>query len=54
MFHENISRMVRWYKAPCTFEMRKIHANFEWQLHFYDHIVRNNKSFGTNTKLHYK
>jgi putative transposase len=28
MFHENISRVIRWYKGRCSYEMRKIHADF--------------------------
>ena len=47
MFHENISRIIRWYKGRCSFEMRKIHADFAWQPRFYDHIIRNSKSFDT-------
>jgi putative transposase len=45
MFHENISRVCRWYKGRCTFEIRKIHADFEWQSRFHDHIIRNAESF---------
>jgi REP element-mobilizing transposase RayT len=47
MFHDNISRVIRWYKGRCTFEMRKIHADFEWQSRFHDHIIRNTQSFET-------
>jgi len=45
MFHENISRVIRWYKGRCAFEMRKIHADFNWQTRFHDHIIRNPESF---------
>ena len=45
MFHENISRIIRWYKGRCAFEMRKIDPGFAWQSSFYDHIIRNAKSF---------
>lgn len=45
MFHENISRIIRWYKGRCSFEMRKIHADFGWQERFHDHIIRNNESY---------
>ncbi len=45
MFHENISRIIRWYKGRCSFEMRKIHADFGWQSRFHDHIIRDSKSF---------
>lgn len=45
MFHDNISRIIRWYKGRCSFEIRKIHADFAWQTRFHDHIIRNRKSF---------
>ncbi|MCB0516317.1 MAG: transposase [Chitinophagales bacterium] len=45
MFHNNISRIIRWYKGRCSFEMRKIHADFAWQSRFHDHIIRNAQSF---------
>jgi REP element-mobilizing transposase RayT len=47
MFHENISRIIRWYKGRCSFEMRKIHADFSWQSRFHDHIIRDAHSFET-------
>lgn len=45
MFHENISRIIRWYKGRCAFEIRKIHADFAWQPRFHDHIIRNQESY---------
>ncbi|MBK6904874.1 MAG: transposase [Saprospirales bacterium] len=45
MIHENISRIVRWYKGRCTFEIRKTHADFEWQTRFHEHIIRTGDSF---------
>lgn len=45
MFHDNISRVIRWYKGCCSFECRKIHADFGWQSRFYDHIIRDAQSF---------
>jgi len=44
LLNQNISRVIRWYKGCCTFEIRNIHADFSWQTRFYDHIVRNQKS----------
>lgn len=41
MIQDNISRIIRWYKGRCSFEMRKIHAEFGWQARFHDHIIRN-------------
>jgi REP element-mobilizing transposase RayT len=45
MFHDNISRVIRWYKGRCSFEIRKIDISFKWQSLFHDHIIRNQKSF---------
>lgn len=45
MLWENLSRIIRWYKGRCSFDSRKINANFKWQSRFYDHIIRNDKSF---------
>ena len=28
MFHENISRIIRWYKGRCSFEIRKFYSEF--------------------------
>lgn len=47
MLHDNISKIIRWYKGRCSFEMKKIHADFGWQSRFHDHIIRNEKSFET-------
>ena len=45
MLADNISRIIRWYKGRCTFEMRKINPNFGWHPRFHDHIIRNSESF---------
>jgi putative transposase len=45
MFHENISRIIRWFKGRCTFEMRKINPEFEWQSNYHDHIIRDARAF---------
>ena len=45
MFGENISRIIRWYKGRCTFEMRKIDKKFGWHPRFHDHIIWNQESF---------
>ena len=45
MLHNNLSRVIRWYKGRCTFEMRKLHAEFAWQSRFHDHIIRNAEEF---------
>lgn len=45
MLSENISKIIRWYKGRCTFEIRKINESFEWHSRFHDHIIRNSDSF---------
>jgi len=45
MLNDNISRIIRWYKGRCSYEMRKFHADFAWQTRFYDHIIRNDESY---------
>lgn len=45
MFAESISRIIRWYKGRCTFEIRKINPNFGWHSRFHDHIIRSSESF---------
>jgi putative transposase len=45
MFHENISRVIRWYKGRCSFEIGKLNGAFAWQPRFHDHIIRNAESF---------
>jgi putative transposase len=45
MLADNISRIIRWYKGRCTFEIRKINPNFGWHSRFHDHIIRNSESF---------
>ena len=46
MLSENsLSKIIRWYKGRCTFEINKIQntIHFAWQPRFYDHIIRNEK-----------
>jgi len=45
MLADNISRIIRWYKGRCTFEMRKINPKYGWHPRFHDHIIRNSESF---------
>ena len=45
MLHENISRIIRWYKGRTAFESRKTNPDFAWQTRFYDHIIRNNTAW---------
>ena len=45
MLNNSISRIVRWYKGRCSFEIHKINSDFVWLGRFYDHIVRNTEDF---------
>lgn len=42
MLNKSISKIIRWYKGRCTFEIKKIYnnSNFSWQPRFYDSIIR--------------
>ena len=44
MLHNNISRIINWFKGRVTFESHKIDKNFAWQSRFYDHIIRSENS----------
>ena len=45
MFHENLSRVIRWFKGRCTFEINKTNpkSKFSWQPRFHDRIIRNSE-----------
>jgi len=45
MLHENLSRIIRWYKGRTAFESHRIDHEFEWHERFYDHIIRSDESF---------
>jgi REP element-mobilizing transposase RayT len=40
-----ISAIIRSYKSVVTKNAHYIHADFEWQERFHDHIIRDNESF---------
>ena len=41
MLHENLGRVIRWFKGRVSFECRKINIDFAWQTRFHDSIIRN-------------
>ncbi len=45
MVNDNISRITRWHNGRCTFEIRKMHADFAWQPRFHDHIIRDDAEY---------
>lgn len=44
MLNNNLARILRWYTGRCSFEIHKIHADFEWQKRFHDHIIRDDET----------
>lgn len=40
MLHDNVSKIIRWYKGRTAFESRKIDLDFAWQPLFWDHVVK--------------
>lgn len=45
MLNDNLSRIIRWYKGRCSFEIRKIQPGFNWQSRFHEHIIRNDAEY---------
>lgn len=45
MLHNNVSRIIRWYKGRVAYECRKIYPTFAWQTRFYDIIIRDELSY---------
>lgn len=41
----SISTIIRSYKSATTKMARKIHADFDWQTRFHDHVIRDGKSY---------
>jgi hypothetical protein len=36
----SLSKIIRWYKGRCTFEINQIYKGFGWQERFHDNIIR--------------
>ncbi len=47
---KNLASIIRGFKIGVTTNARKINPNFAWQPGFYDHIIRNEKSFNAISK----
>lgn len=45
MLQDSISKVMRWYKAKCSYDVRKTGIPLEWQSRFYDHVIRNQRAF---------
>jgi REP element-mobilizing transposase RayT len=43
---DTLSSIIGSYKSMVTKHARRIHADFEWQERFYDHIIRDDEEFG--------
>jgi putative transposase len=42
---KNLASIIRGFKSAVTTNARKIHADFEWQSRFYDHIIRDDDEY---------
>ncbi len=42
---QSLGVIINQFKRIVTIQSHKIHADFAWQSRFYDHIIRNNKSY---------
>ncbi len=42
---KNVSSIIRGFKSAVTIQAKKINPDFGWQPRFYDHIIRNPKSY---------
>ncbi|MFN6947102.1 MAG: transposase [Cytophagaceae bacterium] len=45
MLHDNLARIIRWYKGRTTFDARKINHEFFWQSRYHDSIIRDENSY---------
>jgi REP element-mobilizing transposase RayT len=43
MLHNDLGRIIRWYKGCVTFECRRRNLPFAWQRNYYEHIIRNRR-----------
>ena len=50
MLHENLSRILNWYKGRVTYEVRKQGYEMGWQERFHDRIIRNVKELERRRK----
>ncbi|MBD2086704.1 hypothetical protein NDI49_03570 [Trichocoleus sp. ST-U3] len=41
---DSLSRVIRWYKGRCKYEIGKINPDFSWQPRFDDRIIRDENS----------
>ena len=44
---KNLASIIRGFKSSVSILARKTNPDFHWQTRFYDHIIRNDKSFQT-------
>ena len=45
MLHNNLSRVMRWYKGGVTYKCRKINPDFSWQERFHEHSTRDKEAY---------
>ena len=45
MFHNNLPRIIRWFKGRITFECHQINRDFKWQRNYWEHIIQNEAEY---------
>jgi putative transposase len=40
LYKNSLSKIIRWYKGRCSFEINQIYEGFGWQERFHDNIIR--------------
>ncbi|MFN6461843.1 MAG: transposase [Nostoc sp. DedVER02] len=50
----SLSKIVRWYKGRCTFEINQIYEGFGWQERFHDNIIRNEFALDRIRHIYYQ
>jgi REP element-mobilizing transposase RayT len=48
---KNLASIIRGFKSSVSILARKTNLDFHWQTRFYDHIIRNDKSFQTTSSI---
>jgi hypothetical protein len=50
MLHQNLGRVIRWFKGRISYECGKLNIYFEWQERFHDRIIRDEKELNNVRK----
>jgi hypothetical protein len=50
MLHQNLSRVIRWFKGRVTYKIRKKDDLFQWQYRFNDRVIGDMKELDATRK----